>query len=208
MRVIVQHAQSVTREFEVIVVDDGSADGSWDVIVRESQQIAGMRGLRLSRNFGKEAAMFAGLAESGGRAVIVIDGDLQHPPEMIPSFVEIWRRGGVDVVDGVRRGGFGNTIRRRASSHVFNRVIAALTGYDFRGNSDYKLLDRRVVSALLQMDERRTFFRGLVEWTGFRHQAITYEVAPRRAGGSRWTTAALVRLAGRAIISYSAFPLR
>jgi polyisoprenyl-phosphate glycosyltransferase len=208
LRAIADHLRRSSADFEIVAVDDGSGDDTWDRIRAECSRVEGLRALRLSRNFGKEAALFAGLAHARGRAVIVMDADLQHPPELLPKFIEMWRRGGVDVIDGVKRGGPGGTLRRRMSSRAFNRLITALTGYDFRGTSDYKLIDREVVDALLQMGEARTFFRGLVEWAGFRHQTIEYDVAPRQTGASRWSTTSLVRLAGRTIISYSALPLR
>ena len=208
LRAIADQLRHSSADFEIVAVDDGSRDDTWDRIRAECSRIAGLRGLRLSRNFGKESALFAGLAHAHGRAVIVMDADLQHPPELIPTFIEMWRQGGLDVIDGVKRGVPGDRLHRRLSSRVFNRLITALTGYDFRGTSDYKLIDRKVVDALLQMGEARTFFRGLVEWAGFRHHAIEYDVAPRTTGASRWSTTSLVRLAGRTIISYSALPLR
>lgn len=207
LRTIADHARRSTSDFEIIAVDDGSTDETWDAVSGERTHIEGLRGVKLSRNFGKEAALFAGLSHARGRAVIVMDADLQHPPELLPQFIETWRRGGVDVIDGVKRTP-GGALRRRMSSLLFNRVITALTGYDFRGTSDYKLIDRKVVDALLQIGETRTFFRGLVGWTGFRHRVVEYTVAPRRSGASRWSTPSLIRLAGRTIISFSAFPLR
>jgi polyisoprenyl-phosphate glycosyltransferase len=208
LRAIAEHLRQSSATFEIVAVDDGSKDDTWDRIRAECGRLHELRGLRLSRNFGKEAALSAGLAHACGRAVIVMDADLQHPPELLPTFIEMWRQGGVDVIDGIKRVGPGDTLHRRLSSRIFNRLITALTGYDFRGTSDYKLIDRRVVDALLQLGETRTFFRGLVEWAGFRHRTIEYDVAPRRTGGSRWSTVSLVRLAGRTIISFSALPLR
>ena len=208
LQTIAGHVRRASTDFEIVAVDDGSSDKTWERVRAECARLEQVRAVRLSRNFGKESAVFAGLSHARGRAVIVMDADLQHPPELLPTFIEMWRRGGVDVIDGVKRGSPGGTLRRRMSSRLFNRLITALTGYDFRGTSDYKLIDRKVVDALLQMGETRTFFRGLVEWTGFRHQAIEYVVASRRGDSSRWSTGSLVRLAGRTIISYSALPLR
>jgi glycosyltransferase involved in cell wall biosynthesis len=207
LRIIADHVRRSTSDFEILAVDDGSNDETWETIRTECRRIPELRGLRLSRNFGKEGALFAGLSHVRGRAVIVMDADLQHPPELLTQFIDVWRAGGVDVVDGIRRGGAGGALRG-LSSRTYNRVITALTGYDFRGTSDYKLIDRKVVNALLEMGETRTFFRGLVEWTGFRHRAIAYDVAPRQSGHSRWSTPGLVRLAGRTVISFSALPLR
>jgi glycosyltransferase involved in cell wall biosynthesis len=207
LRVIGDHVRRATSDFEIIAVDDGSTDDTWATLRAECGRNEGLRAVKLSRNFGKDSAVFAGLAHARGRAVIVMDADLQHPPELLPRFVEIWRSGHADVVDGIRRGGAGGAVRS-LSSRLYNRLITALTGYDFRGTSDYKLIYRKVVDALLEMGETRTFFRGLVEWAGFRHQTFEYDVAPRRSGDSRWSTLNLIRLAGRTIISYSALPLR
>jgi polyisoprenyl-phosphate glycosyltransferase len=205
---IARSAYQASPEFEILAVDDGSTDETWAVIGRSHVAEPRVRGVRLSRNFGKEAAVFAGLNEARGRAVIVMDADLQHPPDLLVAFVTAWRSGAGDVIDGVKRDRHRESIGRRASSGAFNRTIAMLTGYAFEGQSDFKLLDRRVVDAILQMGEARTFFRGMVEWTGFRHHAIAYDVAPRIGGTSRWSAWSLLRLSGRAIISFSALPLR
>ena len=201
-------ARTATTSFEIIVVDDGSRDHTWRAICEPRGGTDNIHGIRLSRNFGKEGAVFAGLSEARGRAVIVMDADLQHPPEMLPLFVEAWRSGAGDVINGVKRFHTRNSFSRRLLSGTFNRVLTLLTGYDFRGNSDYKLLDRKVLDAVLQMRESRTFFRGMVVWTGFRHHAIEYDDPVRRDGASRWSFWSLVRLAGRAVTSYSAIPLR
>jgi polyisoprenyl-phosphate glycosyltransferase len=208
LRAIASAARRASPRMELLVVDDGSRDRTWTAICANQTEIPELRAIRLSRNFGKEAAMFAGLAEARGRAVMVMDADLQHPPEMLPAFVQAWREGAGDVIDGVKRGRQREGLVRRALSATFNNTITAFTGYRFKGNSDFKLLDRHVVDAILSMAESRTFFRGMVEWTGFRHHVIAYDVAPRQAGSSHWSLLSLLRLAGRAIISYSALPLR
>jgi glycosyltransferase involved in cell wall biosynthesis len=205
---IARAAGEASPDFEILAVDDGSTDGTWAAIGRSRVAEPRIRGIRLSRNFGKEAAVFAGLNEARGRAVVVMDADLQHPPALLREFVAAWRSGAGDVIDGVKRDRQRESIGRRASSGMFNRTIAMLTGYAFEGQSDFKLLDRRVVDAILQMGEARTFFRGMVEWTGFRHHVIAYDVAPRLGGTSRWSLWSLLRLSGRAIISFSALPLR
>jgi polyisoprenyl-phosphate glycosyltransferase len=206
--VIAEHARTATADFEVLVVDDGSRDSTWEIVCQASARVPEVRGVRLSRNFGKEAAVFAGLAEARGAAVLVMDADLQHPAEAIPLLFHAWQYGDADVVDGVKRQRQFESWHRRAVSDVFNRTITALTGHDFRGTSDFKLLDRGVVNAILAMPEHRTFFRGMVDWAGFRHQAIAYDVARRGEGRSKWGFWSLVRLAGRAVISFSAVPLR
>jgi glycosyltransferase involved in cell wall biosynthesis len=194
--------------FEIIVVDDGSPDETWSAIREAGARLSCVRGLRLSRNFGKEAAVFAGLAEACGRAVVVMDADLQHPPAVLPAFVAAWRRGAGEVIDGVKRDRREGAFWRRTLSALFNRGITSLTGFPFEGNSDYKLLDRRVVDAILQIGESRAFFRGLVAWSGFRHHRVEYDVGPSRHDGSRWKVSALVRLAAHAVLGFSAAPLR
>ena len=194
--------------YEVIVVDDGSPDGTWEALDELTGSYAGLYALRLSRNFGKEAALSAGLSAAQGEAVIVMDGDLQHPPTLIPEMVRLWAEAGVDVVEAVKeeRGEESGWSRWRAG--VFYGLLDRLSGYDLRGASDFKLLDRRVVEAWRKMGERALFFRGMITWLGFRHAQVGFTVPPRRGGRSKWSVTTLVRLATNAVTSFSSFPLQ
>ncbi|MCB9558275.1 MAG: glycosyltransferase family 2 protein [Deltaproteobacteria bacterium] len=191
---------------EILLVDDGSTDATWREITNLHSTRCTLRGLRLSRNFGKEAAISAGLDACRGDAVIVIDGDGQHPPSCIPEMVEKWRTG-ADVVQGIKVDR-GDSAVSRWRAEVFYGVFRRFAGLDLRGASDFKLLDRRVVQVLRQMPERATFFRGMTSWVGFRQDRVDYHVAARGAGSSKWSLLKLAGLAVTALTSYSALPLR
>jgi glycosyltransferase involved in cell wall biosynthesis len=207
IRTISSHAERSNCGFEIVIVDDGSPDDTWNVIRDLSRLMPNLRGIRLSRNFGKEAAIYAGLKAARGDAVIVMDGDLQHPPSLMPDMVRIWTDEGYDVVDAVKVSKEQQSVLHRTVSSVFNAIFTRLTGFDFSGASDFKLLDRRVVNTLVSVDETKRFFRGLTEWVGFRHARIPFEPLPRKAGASGWSYLRLVQLAATAITSFSGAPL-
>ena len=205
---IARHARETGRPFEVVVVDDGSADRTWEVLAALRPALPELRALRLSRNFGKEAAISAGLDAATGAACIVMDADLQHPPSLLPAMVREWEAGGWDVVEAVKRSRGDESALHRLVTRTFSRLAAWLTGYDLQDASDYKLLDRRVVAQWRRLGERTTFFRGLVAWLGFRRTALEFDVPPRPHGRSRWSLLALVRLGVHAVTSFSAVPLQ
>jgi glycosyltransferase involved in cell wall biosynthesis len=188
--------------YEIIVVDDGSSDRTWSVISEQARHDPRIRGVRLSRNFGKEAAIATGLQHARGDAAIVMDCDLQHPPELLPEMIGIWRSGEADVVEAFKKESFSGRLMARSFYLIFER----LSGIDLIGASDFKLLDRRVIDAYNQFRERNAFFRGLTAWVGFRRQAVQFEV-PSVSRSSRWTRAKLVALAVNAILSFSPIPL-
>jgi glycosyltransferase involved in cell wall biosynthesis len=199
--------------YEIIVVDDGSSDNTWSVLSQLGQdsafhESAQLRGLRFSRNFGKEAALFAGLEAAKGLAVIVMDCDLQHPPSLISEMIRLWRESHMDIVEAVKSHRGDESRIRRIGSKLFYSVFKMLSGHDLRGSSDYKLLDRAVVDALLAMGERNLFFRGMVGWLGFKQHQVMFEVQDRHAGASGWSMRRLVRMAVEATTAYSFIPLR
>lgn len=195
------------KPYELVLVDDGSRDDTWEIIAAATQTDDHIRGVRLSRNFGKEGALSAGLRTCRGRAVICMDADLQHPPGLIPDMVRLWDKEGFDVVDAVKAHRGREPFHRKVGAGVFSALFNRLSGFDLAGASDYKLLDRKVVDALLDMREVKIFHRGLTEWAGFRHARIPFTVPERAAGNSGWPTVRLAQLATNAIVSFSSLPL-
>ncbi len=194
--------------FEFVIVDDGSPDDTWQVLHNVSDEFPMMRAFRLSRNFGKESALRAGIEMTRGEAVIVMDGDGQHPPALIPEMIRTWQEAGVDIVDGVKASRGIETMGNKLGSKVFYRSWSRLSGFDLTGASDFKLLNRRAVNAYLQLDERNLFFRGMTAWLGFRRARVPFEVAGRAGGGSGWSWLGLIRLALTGITAFSAVPLQ
>lgn len=192
--------------YELVLVDDGSKDDSWQKISLMAQENPRITAVRLSRNFGKEAALCAGLDLAEGDAVIVMDADLQHPPELIPEFVRLWREG-ADVVEGVKESRGKEKKTYRLCAKLFYGMINKATGIDFDNASDYKLLDRKVVEAMKQMPERITFFRGMSAWVGFERRSVSFNVAERVEGSSKWSLKRLIGLAVTAVTSYTSAPL-
>ncbi|MFA6165079.1 MAG: glycosyltransferase family 2 protein [Gemmatimonadaceae bacterium] len=192
----------------VIYVDDGSRDGT---LVKLRAIAAGdphVRIVALSRNFGHQYALTAGLDASTGDAVAVIDADLQDPPEVIPEMVARWRAG-ADVVYGVRATRQGETAFKRGTAHVFYRLLQTLGNADIPADvGDFRLLDRRVVDTLRDMPERDRFLRGLVVWAGFRHEGVSYERLPRAAGQTKFPFRRMFSFALDGIFSFSTVPLR
>jgi glycosyltransferase involved in cell wall biosynthesis len=198
---------------ELIFVDDGSRDRTWAAITELAAQSAAkgglaVRGIRLSRNFGKENALCAGLDQARGRAIVVMDGDLQHPPALLPSMIQSWRNHEADIVEAVkvdnRQAG---TIARLRSS-LFQKFFQKATGVNLSGATDFKLMDRRVIEAWSSMPERALFFRGMTAWLGFRRTSVPFVVPQRVHGLSGWSVLRLLRLAGDALTSFSVVPLR
>ncbi|MCE5335072.1 MAG: glycosyltransferase family 2 protein, partial [Desulfobacteraceae bacterium] len=189
--------------FEILAVDDGSPDNSWQVITQLSEDNPLVRGIRFSRNFGKESAISAGLAHARGQAVVIMDADLQHPPELLPQMIRLWRDDKYDVVDAVKVARGKESKLRRLMAALFTRLMCRLTGFNLAGSSDFKLLDRRAVRAWLQLDERLTFYRGMTEWIGFRHTQVPFEVKERAGGATSWSYCELLSLGSNAIVSFS-----
>ncbi len=199
--------QQIECSFEVILVDDGSPDDMWRKIKDEARTFPSLRAVRLSRNFGKELALCAGLERARGDAVIVMDGDGQHPPSLIPIMVEKWQSSGADIVQGVkvRRGRESLTSKLGALS--FYVILNKLSGFELKGASDFKLMDRKVAETWLKMPERNVFFRGMTAWMGFNTVQIPFEVVPRRGGRSGWSYFKRWKLALIGITTFSSFPL-
>ncbi|MBW7866018.1 MAG: glycosyltransferase family 2 protein [Candidatus Hydrogenedentes bacterium] len=190
-------------DFGMLIVDDGSTDRTWEIVRETAGMMPSVRAIRLSRNFGKEAAIAAGLAHAEGDAVIVMDADLQHPPALIPEMARLWAEEGFDVVDAVKRHRGREAFWYKVSARLFTAALCSLSAFDMRGASDFKLLDRKVVNAWLSMRENVTFYRAMTEWVGFRHAQLPMDVAPRAGGRSSWNFLRLTGLATTALTSFS-----
>jgi dolichol-phosphate mannosyltransferase len=194
--------------FELIVVDDGSADGTPDAVKAAADADPRIKLLRLSRRFGHQAALTAGLDHAVGDAVVTIDGDLQDPPEVIPQLVERWRAG-ADVVYAIREQREGETRFKLATARAFYRLFARLTDVDLPLESgDFRLMGRNALSALLAMPERSRFLRGMTVWVGFTQTTVEYHRAARLAGETKYPLARMVRLAFDGITAFSRAPLQ
>ena len=211
----IQNTYSVLRElfekndisFELIFISDGSKDATYANICEIADRDERVRGAEFSRNFGKEAAIFAGLEMSKGDAAVVMDCDLQHPPEVILEMLEKWKAG-AEVVEGIKsKRGKENPIHS-LSTGIFYSIMTALIKMDMKASSDFKLLDRKVVNTLLQLPEKNTFFRALSFWVGFKTEKVYYEVQERKYGKSKWSTASLIRYAVSNVTSFTTLPLR
>ncbi len=193
--------------YELLFVDDGSRDSTYALICEQAQRNAAVRGVSFSRNFGKEAAIFAGLREARGDACVVTDCDMQFPPEVIPRMIALWREG-YEVVEGKKE----NRGNERATHGLFARLFYSLigktVGIDMQSSSDFKLLDRKVVDALNSLTERDTFFRALSFWAGFRTATVEFTVAERAGGVSKWSFRGLFRYAITNLTSFTTAPLR
>ena len=200
--------QAVGCPFEVVLVDDGSSDNTWTKIEDEARMWPNLYAIRLSRNFGKELALCAGLERARGNAVIVMDGDGQHPPSLLPLLIEKWRASGVDIVEAVKLKRGRESVASRIGALTFYVILNKLSGFELKGASDFKLIDRRVRDTWLAMRERNVFFRGMTAWMGFRTIQIPFEVGPRRAGKSGWSYLRRAKLALIGITTFSSFPLR
>ncbi|MCO8271936.1 glycosyltransferase family 2 protein [Actinoplanes sp. TRM 88003] len=191
---------------ELVLVDDGSTDDSWDRVAARALLDPHVRGLKLSRNFGKESAVLAGLEAAAGDAVVVIDSDLQHPPDAIPEMVRRWREG-AHVVEAVKRNRAGQGLVGRLGGRAFNRAFTGLTKVDLVDATDFRLLGRPALEALLRLPEHSSFFRGTSSWIGFRRSTIEVDIDPRAGGRSRWTFGSLFRLAVNGLTSFTSAPL-
>jgi len=193
-------------DFELLFVDDGSKDKTWEEICKASEVNEHVVGVHFSRNFGKESAMFAGLETAKGDCCVVMDCDLQHPPEKVVEMYRLWEEG-YEVVEGIKEDRGEESGLYRFCANTFYGLISRATKMDMASSSDFKLLDRKVVDTLNQMPERNVFFRALSFWVGFKKASVSYCVQERVAGESKWSTKALIKYAITNITSFSSAPL-
>jgi glycosyltransferase involved in cell wall biosynthesis len=200
--------ESIGVPFEIILVDDGSSDGTWAQIAEQAKLHPALRGARLARNFGHQGALMAGLSEARGQAVVSMDGDLQHPPELIPVLFARWREG-YKVVNTERADAVDTSLFKRTTSRWFYGLFSRLTGVAMApGNSDFRLLDRSAVQALQGMNDVDLFIRGSVTWLGFHSATLPYRAAKRFSGTTKYNLKKMLRFASGAILSFSLAPLR
>lgn len=203
-----QQLEQYPQSSEIVLVDDGSTDGSWALIQQLRHEDERIRGIKLSRNFGKEAAVAAGLAHAEGDLVILMDSDLQHPPELIPRMIEIWCHNDVEIVEAVKQSRGDEGSIKNIFSRLFYVLFSKMADLDLRNASDYKLLSRKALDAWSRLPERNLFFRGMSLWIGYPRAEIPFSVAPRTVGKSGWGYGKLTQLAISALTAYSSAPLR
>lgn len=194
-------------EYELVFISDGSKDGTFREIEKAAKNDPHIKGAQFSRNFGKEAGIFAGLELTTGDAVVVMDCDLQHPPQAIPQMWKLWQEG-AEIVEGKKSSRGKESIFYKLSAGLFYKIMSKLIKMDMNSSSDFKLLDRKVVDVLLHLPERNTFFRALTFWAGFETATVEYEVQERQYGSSKWSFSSLMRYAIANATSFSTFPLQ
>lgn len=199
--------ESIAEDYEMILVDDGSTDNTWSILEKEAGSAVNIKAIKLSRNFGKESAVSAGLDAAEGDAAIIMDGDLQHPPEVIPELIDKWQSTNANIIEGIKADRGDEPVIKKIGSRIFNSFMGRFTGFDLSGASDFKLIDRSVLEAWHKLPEKSVFFRGMIAWLGFRRERVYYDVALRKHGKTKWTLLKLVKLAISAVTSFTSFPL-
>jgi polyisoprenyl-phosphate glycosyltransferase len=213
LHVLYAHAREVMTaaaesEWELVVVDDGSTDRTWDAVCALSAGDVRVRGVRLSRNFGHQPALMAGLAAARGRAVIMMDADLQHPPALLPQLVRKWREG-FQIVHAVRRDPPNLSWFKRTTSKLYYRIFTFMSGVEIEpGSADFCLLDRQVVDEVLKFEEEGLFLRGLVHWVGYATTSVPFECGERHTGTSKYNLSKMMSLGWHGVSSFSLVPLR
>jgi dolichol-phosphate mannosyltransferase len=194
--------------WELVIVDDGSPDGTWNTIMRLSERDSRVRGVRLSRNFGHQNALLAGLAAARGKAVISMDADLQHPPEVVPQLVERWQDG-YQIVHALRRDPPSVPFLKRLTSRLYYRLFSYLSGVEIQpGAADFRLIDRQVLDEILKFKEEGMFLRGIVHWVGYATTSVMFDCSKRHAGRSSYNLRKMLTLAWHGVSSFSLVPLR
>lgn len=194
-------------DHEIIFVNDGSSDDTWNRLNQICEHNASTRAVCFSRNFGKEAAMFAGLEAADGDCAVIIDCDLQHPPEVIVKMYRLWEQG-YEVVEGVKASRGKESFFHKLAAKRFYSLMSKATGIDMARASDFKLLDRKAIDELNAMPERKVFFRALSSWVGFKSTQVEFDVREREYGESKWSLFSLIKYAINNVTSFSAAPMQ
>ena len=206
-RIIPELMEEENISYELVFVNDGSKDLTWEKIVKVSEENPNIKGVCFSRNFGKEGAVFAGIANASGDCVAVMDCDLQHPPETLVTMYRLWEQG-YQVIEGVKASRGKEGMIHKFFAKTFYKIISNATGVDMSRASDFKLLDRTAVDEFLKLPERNVFFRALSSWVGFKTTYVEFHVQEREAGESKWSMKSLFRYAINNITSFSAVPMQ
>lgn len=194
-------------EYDLLFISDGSTDKTFSIVEELSTADKRINGIQFSRNFGKEAAIFAGLEYAMGDCVAVIDCDLQHPPKILVEMYKKWEEG-FEVIEGIKSSRGKEGLIHKAFVGIFYGIMSKLMKIDMNSTSDFKLLDRKVVEALLELPERNTFFRALSFWAGFKSTSVSFDVEERKAGKSKWSFSGLVKYAISNTTSFTTAPLK
>jgi dolichol-phosphate mannosyltransferase len=199
---------AAVSSFEIVFVDDGSTDSTWAIVSELAASDARVRGVRFARNFGHQMAFAAGLDHAAGDAVVIMDSDLQDPPELLPELIGRWREG-YDIVYAVRASRKGESLLKRLTAAFFYRALRRLTQVDIPVDTgDFRLMSRRAADAFRRMPERHRFTRAMVAWMGFRKIGVPFERMARQAGETKYHFRRMVRLASDALVSFSQVPLQ
>ena len=192
---------------ELLFINDGSKDRTWEIIEEAASKNKNVKGVCFSRNFGKESAVFAGLSQATGDCCVVIDCDLQHPPEKIVEMYRLWEQG-YEIVEGVKTSRGSESALHKFAAKSFYAIMSDAVGFDMSRASDFKLLDRKAINVLLNMREKNAFFRALSSWIGFKSTEVEYDVREREAGTSKWSTRSLIKYAVTNISSFTSAPMQ
>lgn len=206
-KVLTSILEKAKIEFELLFISDGSQDDTYDTILETAKENPRVKGAEFSRNFGKEASIFAGMELALGDCCVVIDCDLQHPPEVIPEMYELWMEG-FEVVEGMKSDRGRESIFHKLFVALFYNTMSRLIKIDMNASSDFKLLDRKVMNVLLGLTEKNTFFRALTFWAGFKSTTVSYEVQERQFGESKWSFFSLFKYAISNTTSFTTLPLQ
>ena len=193
--------------YELVFVNDGSKDQTWEKIVEVAECDPNVKGVCFSRNFGKEGAVFAGIANASGDCIAVMDCDLQHPPETLVTMYRLWEQG-YQVIEGVKASRGKEGFIHKFFAKTFYKIISNATGVDMSRASDFKLLDRAAANEFLKLPDRNVFFRALSSWVGFKTTYVEFHVQEREAGESKWSMKSLFKYAINNITSFSAVPMQ
>jgi len=205
---VVATLESIHEEFEFVLVENGSNDQSLEIIKNLRAKDPRIKFISLSRNFGHQGGILAGMTYASGNAVVSIDGDLQQPPELIPKMIELWKKG-YDVVFTTKKLKNNDRNWQFLWNRIFYKLIGLISDLNLTyGQSDYRLLDRKVVDVILNIPEKHKFLRGMVEWVGFSQIGVEYDVSPRKSGQSKFSFRNYVNFAFDGIFSFSTMPLR
>ena len=193
---------------DILFVDDGSTDSTWDTVAELSKKNPLISGIRFSRNFGKESAMLAGVSVATGDCMIVMDSDLQHPPEIAMEMLDLWLKSDCSIIEAVKIRRQDENALKKIAANIFYKILHSTSGIDLHNGSDFKLLDRRAADIIKSMPERQTFFRAMAGWTGLKTEKVFFEVPLRAGGSTKFSVFKLTKMAINSITAYTSMPMQ